>query len=113
MVETYLTQRRELAAVVVITDARRPPTDMDKELIAYLGMHDIPFIVVPTKADKLGRAELAIQRRVIHETVGTGGPVVFFSSLNGVGKNDLWKELKSFIDCGRGQKGLLEPHQLA
>lgn len=98
MVETYLTERRQLAAVVVITDARRPPTDMDKELIGYLREHDIPFIVVPTKADKLGRGELAAQRRVMNEAFGTEGQVVFFSSLNGVGKNELWKVLKSFID---------------
>jgi GTP-binding protein len=98
MVENYLSERRELAAVVVITDARRPPTDMDEELIAYLRTHGIRYILVPTKADKLGRSELASQRRVMSETFGPEGPVVFFSSLNGAGKNELWKELKSFID---------------
>jgi len=98
MVEGYLTGRRELGAVVVITDARRPPTVMDLELTAYLRMSDIHFIMVATKADKLTRSELALQRNAIAESVGTEVPVIFFSSLNGLGKNELWKVLKSFID---------------
>jgi GTP-binding protein len=98
MVETYLTGRKELAAVVIITDARRLPTDMDKELVTYLRAHEMPFIVVATKADKLSTAELAFQRRALDAAIGTGMPVVFFSSLTGLGKNELWKELKSFID---------------
>lgn len=98
MVEAYLTGRHQLAAVVLITDARRPPTDMDRELIAYLRMRGTPFIVVATKADKLGREALALQRRAMDSAVGTGVPVIFFSSFSGLGKNELWKELKNFID---------------
>jgi len=101
MVEAYLISRRELAAVVLITDARRSPTDKDQQLISYLKTHEIPFIVVATKADKLSHTDLALQRNAMAEYVGTGAPVIFFSSLNGFGKNELWKELKSFIDLGR------------
>jgi len=106
MVEGYLTGRRELGAVVVITDARRPPTVMDLELTAYLRMSDIHFIMVATKADKLTRSELALQRNAIAESVGTEVPVIFFSSLNGLGKNELWKEIKKLIELRRQQSGI-------
>jgi GTP-binding protein len=98
LVESYLEDRKELAGIVVIVDARRPPTESDMKLIAYLQFHKIPFIVAATKADKLTRSEMARQRNVINGEVGSDVPVVFFSSQNGYGKNQLWNEIKSLID---------------
>jgi GTP-binding protein len=98
LVESYLENRNELAGTVVIVDARRPPTESDMSLIAYLQFHQIPFIVAATKADKLSRSEMARQRNVIIAEVGSDVPVVFFSSQNGYGKNQLWNEIKNLID---------------
>jgi GTP-binding protein len=98
LVESYLENRNELAGTVVIVDARRPPTESDMSLIAYLQFHQIPFIVAATKADKLSRSEMARQRNVIIPEVGSDVPVVFFSSQNGYGKNQLWNEIKNLID---------------
>jgi GTP-binding protein len=98
LVESYLENRNELAGTVVIVDARRPPTESDMNLIAYLQFHQIPFIVAATKADKLSRGEIVRQRNVIIAEVGSDVPVVFFSSQNGYGKNQLWNEIKNLID---------------
>ncbi len=98
MVEGYLQARRELAAVVTIVDARRPPTESDMQLIHYLQHHDIPFIVAATKADKLSRSETVSCLRSIETLLGGDAPVVVFSSLNGQGRNELWKQIKNFIE---------------
>ncbi len=98
MVETYITGRKQLAGVVVIVDARRPPTESDMTLIEYLQAYDKPLILVATKADKLNRSEMAEQGRVIRSAVGEHMPVVVFSSQNGLGKNELWKEIKNLIE---------------
>jgi GTP-binding protein len=98
MVEGYLQARRELAAVVTIVDARRPPTASDMQLIDYLQHHEIPFIVAATKADKLSRSETVSCLRSIKTLLGGEAPVVVFSSLSGQGKNELWKEIKNFIE---------------
>ena len=98
MVEGYLQARRELAAVVTIVDARRPPTASDIQLIDYLQHHEIPFIVAATKADKLSRSETLSCLRSIKTLLGEDTPVVVFSSLSGLGKNELWKEIKNFIE---------------
>jgi GTP-binding protein len=98
MVETYITGRKQLAGVVVIVDARRPPTESDMTLIQYLQAYDKPLILVATKADKLNRSEMAEQGRVIRAVVGEHMPVVIFSSQNGLGKNELWKEIKNLIE---------------
>jgi GTP-binding protein EngB required for normal cell division len=54
--------------------------------------------VAATKADKLSRNELARQESRIRGTVGGNIPVVLFSSHNGMGKKELWKEIKSLIE---------------
>jgi len=98
MVETYLKGRKQLAGVVVIVDARRPPTESDMSLIEFLQAYDKPLIVAATKADKLTHNQAAEQKRIIKAAVQMDVPVVFFSALNGLGKNELWKEIKKIIE---------------
>jgi GTP-binding protein len=98
MVETYLSKREELAGVVVIIDARRPPTESDMNLVEYLQSRAIPFIVAATKADKLSRGRMAGYRRLVREKVGEQAPVVLFSSYNGEGKKELWREINALME---------------
>jgi GTP-binding protein len=98
MVECYLEERKELAGVVVIVDARRPPTDTDIQLITYLQSRRIPVVVAATKADKLTRGAMLLQERAIKSQLGDHVPVVAFSAHTGLGKNELWKEIKSLIE---------------
>ena len=98
MVETYLKEREQLAGVVVIVDSRRPPTDSDMTLVDFLKSHGIPLAVAATKADKLPRGKLSALKRTIEREVGADVPVVLFSSLNGTGKKELWKEVKKLIE---------------
>ncbi|MBI5252181.1 MAG: YihA family ribosome biogenesis GTP-binding protein [Desulfomonile tiedjei] len=98
MVESYIEGRKQLGGVVVIVDARRPPTESDLTLIHYLQAYDKPLIIAATKADKLNRREMAEQGGVIRAVVGEKVPVIIFSSQNGLGKNELWKEIKNLIE---------------
>jgi GTP-binding protein len=98
MVEEYIKGRKQLAGVVVIVDARRPPTESDLTLIHYLQAHDKRLIIAATKADKLNRREMSEQGAAIRSMVGESMPTVIFSSQNGMGKNELWKEIKNLID---------------
>lgn len=98
MVETYLKEREELKGVVVIVDSRMPPTESDLNLIEFLRAHSIPFLVVATKADKIGRAHAASMRRSTKALLGDDVPVVIYSAHDGQGKNELWKQIKSLID---------------
>lgn len=100
MVERYLEERKELAGVVVITDARRLPTDTDIQLITYLRSKQISVVVAATKADKLTHGAMLVQERAIRNQLGDHIPVVAFSAHNGLGKNELWKEIKSLIEGG-------------
>ncbi len=98
MVERYLEERKELVGVVVIVDARRPATDTDIQLITYLQSRGIPVVVAATKADKLARGAMLVQQRAVKGQLGDHVPVVAFSAHTGMGKNELWKQIKSLIE---------------
>ena len=58
MIEDYLMLRQNLAAVFVLVDIRHEPQKIDLEFIQWLGEEGIPFSIVFTKADKLGKNQV-------------------------------------------------------
>jgi GTP-binding protein len=57
LVGAYLGSRATLAGIVVIMDARHPLTELDRQLLEWLG--DARRLVLLSKADKVSRAEQA------------------------------------------------------
>ena len=53
MIEQYLLERKNLMCVFVLIDVRHEPQEVDMELLHWLGDHQIPFVMVFTKGDKL------------------------------------------------------------
>jgi GTP-binding protein len=105
LTESYFRDRRELAGVIAFVDARAPLTALDIALLSYLESLSIPFVVGATKADKLRSGELRTLAKRIGGKLGEGVPVVCFSSMDGTGKKELWKEIKRLIEAmGRGRR---------
>jgi GTP-binding protein len=99
LVESYLSTRRNLRAVVVIVDLRRDVEEDDAQLLEYLFTQGIPAILVATKADKLAYG--ARQRQVRELSERLDHPVealVVCSAESGDGIEQLWKEIGS---CAR------------
>lgn len=57
MIEDYLKNRKTLAYVFVLVDIRHEPQKIDLEFITWLGEEGIPFGIVFTKSDKLGKTQ--------------------------------------------------------
>lgn len=57
MIRSYILQRRQLANVFVLIDIRHEQQKNDREFIDWLGISGIPFSIVFTKADKMGRVK--------------------------------------------------------
>lgn len=55
---TYLKSRKSLECVFVLIDSRLKPQKIDAEFMQWLGENDIPFAMVFTKCDKLGKVAL-------------------------------------------------------
>ena len=57
-IKDYFNKRMQLACSFVLIDSRHEPQKIDLEFMEYLGMNGIPFCIVFTKADKLGKSKL-------------------------------------------------------
>ncbi len=59
MIRSYILQREQLVNLFVLIDIRHEQQKIDREFIDWLGLSQIPFSIIFTKADKLsgGRAK--------------------------------------------------------
>ena len=72
MIDNYLLRRPNLAVVFVLVDVRHEPQKIDIDFIHWLGENAVPFSIVFTKADKLGKtkveANVALYKKRLLET---------------------------------------------
>jgi len=82
----YVRQRQQLAALVLIMDARRPFTELDIQMLEWFAPSGKPVHCLLTKADKLNRSEgadaLRLARTVLASYVDEAGqPFPFTAQL--------------------------------
>ncbi len=58
MIERYCLLREEMVCLFVLVDCRHEPQKIDLEFMAWLGENGVPFAIVFTKGDKLGKVVL-------------------------------------------------------
>ena len=58
MIERYCLYREQLVCLYVLIDCRHEPQKIDLEFINWLGENGVPFALVFTKGDKLGKVRL-------------------------------------------------------
>jgi len=98
MIERYCLLREELVSLFVLIDCRHEPQKIDLEFINWLGENSVPFALVFTKGDKLGKVRLkenveAYKARLL-EVWEELPPVFVTSSETGLSR----EELTSYIE---------------
>lgn len=98
MIERYCLLREQLVCLFVLIDCRHEPQKIDLEFINWLGENGVPFAIVFTKGDKLGKVRLkenveAYKARLLEEWEELP-PVFVTSSETGLGG----EELTSYIE---------------
>jgi GTP-binding protein len=58
MIERYCLLREQLVCLFVLVDCRHEPQKIDLDFINWLGENGVPFAIVFTKGDKLGKVRL-------------------------------------------------------
>lgn len=58
IIETYILKREAMTLLFVLIDSRHAPQKVDTEFMSWLGENEVPFSIVFTKADKLGKTQL-------------------------------------------------------
>lgn len=98
MIDAYLQKRSNLASVFVLVDSRHEPQKIDMEFMQWLGEEEIPFSIVFTKIDKLGKVQIqsnvSSYKKEMRRTWEELPPTFISSSANKVGA----EELLDFID---------------
>lgn len=61
-IRKYILERENLYCVMVLLDIRLEPQQNDLDFMNFLGENEIPFVMIFTKTDKLGR--VAIEKNV-------------------------------------------------
>ena len=97
LLETFLTTQK-IRLLISLVDIRHEPTEDDKLMINYLNFYRIPFVVVATKADKLGKTRIKPSVSSIATTLKLGvGNITATSAETGYGKDDVLRLIEEAI----------------
>ncbi len=81
--------------LVLLFDIRRDPRQDDLDFLQWMQEKDKTPILVLTKADKLSKSKRAKRYRELQQSFGDlVGEVVLYSTIEPLGKNELWGLLK-------------------
>lgn len=93
MINNYLINRSNLINTFLLIDSRHEPQKSDLEFINWFGENQLPFVLVFTKTDKLGKMKLQknleVYQRVLLEQWEELPASVVTSSQTGKGKLEL------------------------
>ncbi|MBR5857052.1 MAG: YihA family ribosome biogenesis GTP-binding protein [Bacteroidales bacterium] len=102
MINTYVSKSEELALLFVLLDSRLPIQKIDLDFLIALGEAQIPFAIIFTKGDKLGKTALANQieknKKTLLEYWEELPPVFVTSSENGLGKEEVLSYIEETLD---------------
>ncbi len=90
----YFNTREQLVCAFVLIDIRHEPQKIDLEFMAWMAENGVPFCIVFTKADKLGKSKVQSHVADYRKKMLAGEweempPFFITSSLEGTGKADL------------------------
>ena len=93
MIERYCLLRDQLCSLFVLIDSRLPMQAIDRDFMNWLGENNIPFAIVFTKADKLGKerlsANIAAYKQQLLEFWEDLPPLFVTSAESGLGCDEL------------------------
>lgn len=100
LIEGYLAGSAMLRGIVLLLDARRDPSDDDLAMREYLGELGAPTLVAITKADKLGKAEVAPRAAALAAALSVGeDQVVLTSAETGMGRDELAAAVVALVEA--------------
>lgn len=93
LISRYILERENLYCLFVLIDIRHEPQKIDIEFITWLGENNVPFAIIFTKADKIGKvsasknvAEYSEELKKFWEELP---PMLVSSSLDGTGRDEI------------------------
>ncbi len=101
LIETYLSTRKTLKAVVIIMDGRHLPSYQDIQLKNWLTAKSIHTIMVLTKMDKVGRSRWEQHRKECGRVLGVESKeLILFSAVERFGWEEVWESILKALKNG-------------
>lgn len=93
MIVNYLLQRKPMVCLFILIDSRLPPQKIDVEFIEWVGVNQIPFALIFTKADKQSanktQKNMSVFRDKLKETWAELPPIFLSSAVDKTGKEEI------------------------
>ncbi len=99
MLEDFFSSKAIITHVFSLVDIRHDPTKDDESMINYLHHYAIPFTVIATKADKIGKTRIYDRIKSIGNYLAIGEKsVMAVSSESGYGKDKILQKLDDILE---------------
>lgn len=88
-----------LSGVVALVDLKVGLTKDDITMLDYMNQCNIKYVIAATKSDKLNKTDMQKNLAAIADNpyVRKGTEIIPFSSLKGIGKDDVWNAIYNLI----------------
>lgn len=100
MIEGYVLGRQQMTNLFILVDSRHEPQKIDLEFMEWCGENEVPFSIVFTKMDKLGKVaggrNVAAYKQRLLETWEELPPIFETSSEDGRGREELLDYIEQF-----------------
>ena len=93
LIESFLSARSTLRAVVLLVDIRRGVEQEEEDFAPWLLEKRIPLVVAVTKADKLAKSARLPAAQAVKKALGLARPPVLFSAQEDLGRDELWRAI--------------------
>lgn len=99
LLDDFFEKKESLNHVFALVDIRHKPSAEDVQMINYLYYRIIPFTIVATKADKIGKSRVKTRIRELAAELKVGeSDIIAVSSVEKTGKDKILSKLDSILD---------------
>lgn len=94
LTDKFLTSECGKRLILQLVDMKVGPTEDDYMMLDWLDANEVPYVIIATKCDKLNKTDFNNNKTELEKL----GKVIPFSSLKGIGKDEVWKTLYEFLE---------------
>nr|WP_325189682.1 ribosome biogenesis GTP-binding protein YihA/YsxC [uncultured Selenomonas sp.] len=97
-IEEYFLHSEKLRFVCLLLDIRHTPMASDQKMFSWLVAHDIPVLVIATKADKIGKNARSARIAQIRQTLGVPALTILpYAAPKNEGRLELLDVMKDYL----------------
>ena len=97
LIESYLSDRKTLAGVLLLIDVRRGAQDEELDFVPWLEAKEIPIVVALTKSDKLPKNKRMLEVAKAKKALGLKRDPFAVSAQDSEGIDELWRGVAKLV----------------